>query len=479
MLRRQSTLAAATVLSIVAFGSPGAAGDDEEKEHVGTAVLPGRFWGEVPGPERALVPKGARPLFRWEGSVAEYAVLEISDDGVVARDCGQGGVKARRVLWNGTASEQRDRWLVLTTCTGPGRVRVVQSMNLQGTDRATGAVALLEIDDREVPGASSYVLEGAAVPKSAVEALHPPPAAAADRWAAALEAESASDLARAAEMWSSIATRETADAPRLWAIEKLCMSRPYPGPAPSAVEQETLAGYAEKEPIEVLAGTNVVLAWPKEYAANTPVKWRFLAEMDAALDWLEAWTGRDQVAARGKRLIVRFRVDDGGTALFVDFRLHIPRKEMKFPPDHGPCSHEASHGFLQFPSICPTGRYAEGLTEVSRTSFWWFLGLEGSWKPFRANCLRAIEAQRGRTLDQVPSYGAAAGVYFSVEDAVRAPALAAPDWSLHSKLFEAARGVEVPKDMPVPARFGVFADVCEKALGLKARAALTKLGLPK
>jgi hypothetical protein len=475
MLGRRTALVPSTVLVIVvALAASGAAGDHRDKDPVGRAVLAGRFWGETPGPARSLVPKGSRPLFHWEGSVAEYAALEVTDGGVVVRDCGHGGVKPGPVQWDGKGGDLRDRWLVLTTCNGPGRVRVVQPMNMKA-----GATALVEIDDRDIPGASAYIVECCTVPKTAVDALHAPPGAVADRWAAALKAEAAADFPSAAESWTWIATHETEDAPRLWAIEKLCMARPYPGPAPSAVEQETLSGYAEKEPIEVLAGTNVILAWPKDYADSTPVKWRFLAEMDAALDWLKVWTGKDQVAARGKRLIVRFRVDDGGTALFVDFRLHIPRKEMRFPPDHGPCSHEASHGFIDFPSICPTGRYGEGLTEVSRTSFWWFLGLDGSWKPFRANCLRSIEEQRGKTLDEVPSYAAAAGVYFSVEDAVRTRAGDTPDWSVLSKLFEVARGVEVSKDMSVPTRCGIFAEVCEKALGAKAMAALKTLGLPK
>jgi hypothetical protein len=475
MLRRRTVLANSTVLAVVAtLAPPGAAGDGRGKEPVATPVLPGRFWGEAPGPVRSIVAKGSRALFRWQGTVQEYAALEISDDGVVVRDCGQGGVNSKPVLWNGKGGDLRDHWLVLTTCSGPGRVRVIQRMNTE-----SAANALVEIDDREVQGASAYVVEGFSAPREAVDALHPPPAAVADRWAAARTSESAGEFASAAKQWSWIATRAPDDASRLWAIEKLCMSRPYPGPAPSAVEQATLSGYAEKEPIEVLAGTNAILAWPKEYAANTPVMWRFLAEMDAALDWLAMWTGKDQVAARGKRLIVRFRVDDGGTALYVDFRLHVPRQEMRFPPDHGPCSHEASHGFIDFPSICPTGRYAEGLTEVSRTSFWWFLGLDRSWRPFRSNCLRAIADQEGKTLDHVPSYAAAAGVYFAVEQAARARAGDTPDWASLSKLFVVARDVGVAKEMPLPARFGVLADVCEKALGPKARAALTTLGLPK
>ncbi len=224
----------------------------------------------------------------------------------------------------------------------------------------------------------------------------------------------------------------------------------------------------------------MILAWPKDYAAMTPTRWRFLAEMDAALDWLREWTGRDQVAFRGKRLIVRFRTDEGGTALFVDFRLHIPRKEMKFPPDHGPYSHEASHGFIGFPAICPTGRYLEGLTEVSWTSYWWFLGIEDSWRPFQLNCLKGLGTflEKGGKLEAVPSYGAAAGVYLGVEEAVREGKGGIPDWSRFTKLFEAAPGVDVAKDASVPERFRIFAEICGKALGPKASDQLRKWGLP-
>ena len=76
-------------------------------------------------------------------------------------------------------------------------------------------------------------------------------------------------------------------------------------------------------------------------------------------------------------------------------------------------------------------------------------------------------------------HGAAAGVHFSIEDAVRPQAADAPDWSVFAKFFESARGVTVSKEMSVPARFGVFADVCEKELGGKARSVLTNLGLPE
>jgi len=313
-----------------------------------------------------------------------------------------------------------------------------------------------------------------------VDRLHVPPADVAERWKMALNAEASGLAAEATGHWSWVATHALDDAARLWAAEKLCMVRPYPGPAPSPVEQKTLSGYAENEPIEALMGTNVILAWPKDYATNCPVKWRFLAETDAAMDWLKVWTGKDQVAARGKRLISRFRTDKGGVALYVDFRLHIPRAEMKYPPDHGPYSHEASHGFIGFPAICPTGRYGEGLTEVGRTSYWWFLGLDQSWKPFRLKCQHALAEHRskGATLDKVPSYGAAAGVYFSIEEAVRSRPGDLPDWALFSKLFETARNVEARKDMTIPERFELFAAVCEKAFGPKARGLIKALGSP-
>lgn len=61
-------------------------------------------------------------------------------------------------------------------------------------------------------------------------------------------------------------------------------------------------------------------------------------------------------------MIIRFRVDEGGTAIYVRSRLHIPRRYMSFPPDHEPYSQEMSHGFMNPPPIARSTRFGEGLT---------------------------------------------------------------------------------------------------------------------
>ncbi|MHC4579055.1 MAG: hypothetical protein ACYTED_16805 [Planctomycetota bacterium] len=428
------------------------------------ALQDGRFWGERDGPVSKLAQ--GRPLFTWVGEVTDYAVLAISATGLELVDCGLPGAQTTRRAWSGTLA---DDCVVLSRCDGPGRVRVVQRMRVPDEHRV-----LIEIDDRDVEGTSGYRLVGHAVTQDALDALYGTPDAKAAR-----EAEAAGRLDEAATRWLGIATSTRAKDARLWAIEKLCMLRAYPGPEPNALERMTLAGLSQQEQVQGLRGNNVILAWPAAFLARVPARWRFLAEMDATLDWLRVWTGKDQVAGRRKRLISRFRVDQGGTALYVDFRLHIPRKQMQVPPHHGPYSHEASHGYMTFSAICPTGRYNEGLTEVSRTAYWWFLGIDDAWRPFQDGCLRSLKKHYdyAGTLEDVPSYGAAAGVYLTLLRRFCCGPEGDPDWVRFTPLFCNAVARRPPRGLEPEARFALFADVCQQTFGAEGRRVLEVLRL--
>lgn len=429
------------------------------------AIPPGRFFGEHAGPVRALA-RGP-PLFTWRGEVAEYAVLAVSDKGVELLDCGLPGARTAKSELRGGPG---DDYVVLSSCEGRGRVRVLQRMRCEDERRV-----LIEIDDRDEPGASSYRIVGHRVAKRAVDDLYAPSGAEA-----ALAAEEAGQLDEAARRWLDVATAVPEPSARLWAIEKTHLLRVYPGPAASAGEAATLSAFSAQEPVRGLRGANVILAWPEEFANRVPGRWRFLAELDAALDWLRVWTGKDQVAARGKRLISRFRVDDGGTALYVDFRLHIPRKEMQVPPSHAPYSHEASHGYIDFPALCPTGRYAEGLTEVSRTAYWWFLGVDDAWRPFQETCLGSLRDHYDAAgeLEDVPSYGAAAGVYLVLLRKFCAGPKDEPAWLRFAALFQEAARTEVVAGATSAQRFSLLARVCEETFGKDARSLLEVLRLP-
>jgi hypothetical protein len=401
------------------------------------AIQEGRFWGERGGPVRSLLPRDGAPLFAWEGDVEAYAVLALEPAGPTLHDCGLAGAATRKREWRGPLDA--DHYVVLSECRGPGRVRVLQRMNVHTKDAPP---VLIELDDRDIEGTSTYRLQGYAVRKETVQFLHD----------------------------DASATQTHDDGARLWAIERLCMERAYPGPELNPIEAATIAALREQEEVETLVGANLILAWPKAYLARTPTKWRFLAEIDAAMDWLAVWSGKDQVALRGKRMISRFRADKGGVALFVDFRLHIPRAELRFPPDHGPYSHEVSHGFLNLPAICPTGRYSEGLTEVGRTSYWWFLGLEDAWRPFYRRSLDALRQHRdqGGTLADVPSYGAAAGIYFTLLDACCRDAARRPDWHHFARLLHHARTIQVPKTATEAQRFELMIKTSADVFGRDA-----------
>ncbi|MHC4340068.1 MAG: hypothetical protein ACYSX0_07650 [Planctomycetota bacterium] len=433
-------------------------------------LQPGRFWGEHDSPDREVIPSGSKPLLSWEGDVDGYAVLAIAAEGMEFVRCGDEKARQRKSRWHGPAKALEGKCLVLSRCEGRGRVRVLQRMNIADEPRT-----FIEIDDRAFDGVSRYRLVGHAVRSANIDALHPAPSDAAHLWGKALESERAGDAKRSAGFWIEAATKTASQEARLWAIEKFIRLQPYPGPAPQLLEALTLAGLSKQEQVQALPGRNLIFAWPPAYITGLPTRWRFLAEVDAAMEWLKRWTGKDQVVARRKRMISRFRVDKGGVALYVDFRLHIPRKEMRVPPDHGPYSHEVSHGFIGFPAISPTGQYNEGLTEVSRVAYWWFLGIDHAWQPFSYERLSGLKRhyEEGRGLDEVKGYGGAAAVYLALLQRFCRREDGSPDWLRFAELFRVARALRVEGD-----RWQLMERAAGRALGTEARELIETLRSP-
>lgn len=198
------------------------------------------------------------------------------------------------------------------------------------------------------------------------------------------------------------------------------------------------------------------------------------------MEWLKCWTGGDQVALRKKRLISRFRTDSGQTALYVSFRLHIPRSEMRYPPDHGPYSHEVSHGYLNFPALCPTGRYGEGLAEVGRVSYWWFLGLEDAHSMFIARSIGGFKRRlyEGGSALRPQSYSDAAAVYLVLLDRFCRTKGNSPDWFAFSELFRLGKRVSAPKDASEEMRFRIFSRLCSRAFGSRVASVMESMGIP-
>ena len=416
------------------------------------------FWGERSGPARALTGKTPE-AFRWEGSVEGYAVLAVGARGLELLPAPDARAKTTKMSWG--SPDFDGRYLVLSVCEGPNHARVIQRMNTAAERRV-----LIEIEAKGVCRVVGHVVSAADV-----HALHPSPPELTESWAAARAAEQEGRLAAAAAHWIAAATRSATVEPRLWAIEQFCRLQPYPGPELSVIEKLTVARLAAQERVATLRGRNIVFAWPADYLDANPARWRFLAETDAAMEWLKRWTGKDQVRARGKRMISRFRADNGGVALYVDFRLHIPRKEMRFPPDHGPYSHEVSHGYIVFPALSPTGRYNEGLTEVSRVAYWWFLGLDERWRPFERRCLETLKRHydEGGDLGDVPGYAGAAGVFLTLARRFCARKDGSIDWHHFATLFRASKGKP---------GFDRLVEAAERAFGPKARALMEQLRLP-
>ena len=453
----------------------------------------GRFWGEKTGCVRSLIDQTKEPAFRWKGKVDEYAVLAFDGKRLILFDC---GLPNSRTVSKTVAPVSRileKYYLVLSRCSGPGRVRVIQTMNVQESKQV-----LIEINDRDIMGVSNYILTGYLIPRAKVDDLYCPQNNLGERWTQAKEDQSKGDLNAAALHWAWIATHTKNKMTRLWAIEKFCMLQSYPGATPNPNESKMLNilqnQALKKDPelkdstsvppkdtlLETLVGKSIILAWPKEYTTRLPMKWRFLSELDLCMEWLKDWTGRDEVRRRKKRMISRFRVDESGTALYVSFRLHIPRQEMMIPPDHGPYSHEVSHGFINVSVIAPRGRFGEGLTEVSRTSYWEFLGLNNAANTFRRKCLTLLKehmCQGGTVLDG-QGYATAAALYFVLMDHFCRDVDGSLDWFQFNKLFKLDREVEVDKNTPEEIRWELFVDVCENAFGKRAREVLRGLGLP-
>jgi len=459
----------------------------------------GRFWGEKPGEVRSFIDLTSPPTFHWEGQINEYAVLSFDGTELELFDCGLTGSQTLTQQTNQFESIE-DYYLVLSECTGPGRVRVIQPMNLKEVGRTLlpDLKVLIEIDDRDVPNASLYSLTAHLVPKTEVDEFYSVGSDFAEMISQANEAQTLGDMSTAASHWAWIAAHTTDVQNRLWAVEKFCMLQPYRGPEPNPQEEETLNNLQnqaiEKDPevtnsapvpfndrlLEVLPGKNMILAWPKDYTVHVPTKWRFLAELDVCMEWLKEWTGNDEIRLRRKRMIARFRVDEGGTALYVSFRLHIPRREMLIPPDHEPYSHEASHGFVYFPAISPTGRFNEGLTEVSRAGYWHFLGLESASVAFRQKCLIGLMHHMclGGTVLDTTDYAGAAALYFVIMDHFCPGAGEQLDWHNLTQLFNLAGNAGINEQAAELVRWQSMADLCEKAFGKETRSILTALGVP-
>jgi hypothetical protein len=437
----------------------------------------GRFWGEKETRIRSLINRAMKPAFHWQGEVVEYVVLAFDGENLTLLDCGLSG---SRTITKKKSKEPRnieDYYLILSECSGSGRVRVIQPMNVKGVKKEF----LIELDDRGFNGVSRYSLIGYLVSRARVDELYHPEKSFEERWVQAKEAESKGQMSDAAAHWAWIATHTKDEQTRLWAIEKFCMLQPYPGPAPNPTENETLTNYKTKEPLEILLGRNMILAWPKEYTARAPTKWRFLAELDACMEWLKDWTGRDEVRRRKKRMISRFRLDQSGTSLYYHFRLHISRGWMTFPPSHGGHGHELSHGFVHFPAIETTGHFGEGLTQVARTSYCYFLGFSKDTYQRDAlyNLLKWYMYSEGTVLD-APGYGGAAALYFVLMDHFCRRPDGKPDWHKFTKLFNFARQAEgrFDENMSEQERWRLLIEVCEKAFGKEAREVLQGLELP-
>jgi len=460
----------------------------------------GRFWGEKPGQVRSFIDWTSPPVFHWEGQINEYAVLSYDGTELELLDCGLTGSQTVTQQTNQYEQSIADCYLILSECTGPGRVRVIQPMNLKEVGRRVlpDLKVLIEIDDRDVPNVSRYSFTAHLVPKTEVDEFYSMTSDFAERINQANEAQSLGDMSTAASHWAWTAAHTPGVQNRLWAIEKFCTLQPYRGPEPNPQEEEMLNilqnQAIQENPelrnttpvpfydqlLEVLPGKNMILAWPKDYTAHVPTKWRFLAELDVCMEWLKEWTGNDEVQQRRKRMIARFRVDEGGTALYVSFRLHIPRREMRKPPDHEPYSHEVSHGYVYFPAISPTGRFNEGLTEVSRTGYWHFLGLDNASIAFRQKCLIGLMHHMclGGTVMDAPGYAGAASLYFVIMDHFCPGAGEQLDWQNLTTLFTLAGDAGVSEQAGESVRWQSMADLCEEAFGKEARSVLTALGVP-
>jgi hypothetical protein len=460
----------------------------------------GRFWGEKPGQVRSFIDWTSPSAFHWEGQIDEYVVLSFNGLDLELIDCNLPGSQILVQQINQQDESLEDYYLVLSECTGPGRIRVIQPTNIKdiGWRILPELQVLIEIDDRDIPNASHYSLTAHFVPKTQVDEFYNSTSDFTERIDQANEAQNLGDMSTAASHWAWIAANTSEVQNRLWAVEKFCMLQPYRGPEPNPQEEEMLNilqnQAIQKNPelrnttpvpvnerlLEVLPGKNIILVWPKDYTPFVPTKWRFLAELDICMEWLKEWTGNDEVRQRRKRMIARFRVDEGGTALYVDFRLHIPRREMRKPPDHEPYSHEVSHGYVYFPAISPTGRFNEGLTEVSRTGYWHFLGLDNASITFRQKCLIGLmhHMSLGGTVLDTTDYAGAAALYFVIMDHFCPAADEQLDWHNLTQLFNLAKDAGINDQVGEMMRWQSLVDLCEIAFGEESRSVLTALGVP-
>jgi hypothetical protein len=128
----------------------------------------GRFWGEKPGQVRSFIDLTSPQVFHWEGQIDEYAVLSYDGTELQLLDCGLTGSQTITQQINQYDGRIADCYLVLSEFTGPGRVRVIQAMNVIEVGRRVSPdqKVLIEIDDRDFPNASRYSLTAHLVPKN-------------------------------------------------------------------------------------------------------------------------------------------------------------------------------------------------------------------------------------------------------------------------------------------------------------------------
>ena len=91
----------------------------------------GRFWGEYGGSIRSLIQPTMKPAFRWKGKVDEYLVLAFDGEHLTLLDCGLPNSRTVTKTIGKVPGSLEERYLVLSLCSGPGRVRVVQPMNIK------------------------------------------------------------------------------------------------------------------------------------------------------------------------------------------------------------------------------------------------------------------------------------------------------------------------------------------------------------
>jgi len=454
----------------------------------------GLFWGEQGGRSQSLIDRRKKPAFRWQGEVDQYAVLAFDGRHLKLIDYGFAGSRTKTENVGNTLRSIQGHYLILSECSGPGQIRVIQQMNIQGVKPEI----LIEINYKYVKGISRYSLTGYLVPNAMVDDFYRPEEKFAETWSQAKDAQSKGEMLNAADHWSRIATQTKDEITRLWAIEKFCMLQPYPGKGPNAREEGVIKSrqkkevnylsklaekpteYEDSEPLSVLYGKNMILTWPKKYIAQLTTKWRHLAELDICMDWLKAWTGKDAGRINGKRMVSCFRLDGGRRGVYSAYRIHLARKRISFPPVAD--LHEVSHGFSSGFTPLTIGFMGEGLTDFDKISSLHFLGLREASFVCRRKYLTSLKRHMyyGGKLQDISGYHAPSGFYLMLLDLFCRDTEGNLDWHEFTKLFDQSRGCKasVDKNTDKAVRWRNLIDLCEKAFGKEALKLLGDLGLP-